>query len=548
MPGFNLVDEPWVPCLFPKGDIDALGLFEVLTRSHEIREIFDPSPLVVTALHRLLLAILHRNFGPETLDDWKELWQRGRWDEAKLGDYFNRWRHRFDLFHPDRPFYQVPKMDGAIEHPAHLLLLEASAGNNPTLFDHSFSTAPTTFTPALAARALLARQAYSIGFGKSKPFYFKDSTLIRGYSILTLGNNLWETLALNLVAYNKERPIPHSGDDLPVWEKESLPEPDEKGNRIQGYVDYLTWQSRGIHLLPEGNPPVVHRCQIQQNLMLPKPLPLDPFKSYIPDREEGWRPRGLVPDRAVWRDSHSLFQVADQTQRQPEVFAWAGRIWGLKNAGEISAQETYGFLAVGLATDIGKAANILFWRQERLPLPLVYLQDVENLLGKLKDALDLAEEASRILELHLRVMALAIWDPKTDAERHMRDIATTIFAPEISKRLSGALFSTEVKNALKTWAPARLFFSQLEAPFRRLLVELPEDLQEDEEGEIEYGSRNIPTWSLMLRHAARGALETIAADLGGSPRALKAVAQVEGHFRWVLNKKISEGGEYESEE
>jgi len=547
MSSFNLVDEPWIPCLYPDGATDELALFNVLAKAPDIKEIFDPSPLVVAALHRLLLAILHRNFGPESLDDWKILWQRGRWDETTLRVYFDQWRHRFDLFHPERPFYQVPKMEDANEHPVHLLSLEASAGNNPTLFDHSFSIAPTNFTPALAARYLLARQAYSIGFGKSKPFYFKDSPMIRGYSILTLGNNLWETLALNLVAYNKERPIPYSGEDLPVWEKESLPKPDEKGNLIQGYVDYLTWQSRRIHLLPEGDPPIVRRCQIQQNLMLPKPLPLDPFKSYIPDREEGWRPRGMVPDRVVWRDSYSLFQVADQSQRRPGAFDWAGRIWNLRESGEITAQETYGFLTVGLATDIGKAANILLWRQERLPLPLAYLEG-KRLLSKLKEALDLAEEVNRTLELHLRVVALTILDPETDAERHLRDIAISIIKPEIGKRLSGALFSTEVKTAIKSWAPDRFYFSQLEGPFRKLLVELPEDRQEDEDGDFEYGVEQLPRWGRVLRQAALEVFGAIAAGLGGSPRALKAVAQVEGRFRWALKQKISEGGEHEAEE
>src|SRR5208337_2892458 len=107
----------------------------------------DPSPLVLIALHRLLLAILHRNFGPESLEVWKKLWQRGRWDEKPLSDYFNRWRHRFDLFDSERPFYQVARMEDANKHPVHLLALEASAGNNPTLFDHSFSTTSATFTP-----------------------------------------------------------------------------------------------------------------------------------------------------------------------------------------------------------------------------------------------------------------------------------------------------------------------------------------------------------------------------------------------------------------
>src|SRR5688500_11864567 len=68
---FSLVDEPWIPCLTVRGGpAEMLGLGAVLTRPREIREIADDSPLVTVALHRLLLAILHRNFGPASTPDW----------------------------------------------------------------------------------------------------------------------------------------------------------------------------------------------------------------------------------------------------------------------------------------------------------------------------------------------------------------------------------------------------------------------------------------------------------------------------------------------
>ncbi|MCL6622975.1 MAG: type I-E CRISPR-associated protein Cse1/CasA, partial [Syntrophobacterales bacterium] len=182
-PRFNLIDEPWIPCILPNNRIIHLGLLDTLVRAREIREIFHPSPLVVTALHRLLLAILHRNFGPETLEDWQKLWQRGSWEENQLKDYFARWHDRFYLFHPEWPFYQVAEMPGAITHPVQILALEAAAGNNTTLFDHNYSGRPNGFSASQAACYLLARQCYSIGFGKSHPFHFKDSPLIRGYTV-----------------------------------------------------------------------------------------------------------------------------------------------------------------------------------------------------------------------------------------------------------------------------------------------------------------------------------------------------------------------------
>jgi hypothetical protein len=64
-----------------------------------------------------------------------------------------------------------------------------------------------------------------------------------------------------------------------------------------GYLDYLTWQSRRIHLYPEGNPPVVRRCQIQQNLKSTEVL--DPFKCFVRSKEGGFRPLSLRPEKAL---------------------------------------------------------------------------------------------------------------------------------------------------------------------------------------------------------------------------------------------------------
>ena len=76
MPEFNLVDQPWIPCLQRDGGKpQELSLRDTLIGAHEIRELFDNSPLVTVSLHRLLLAILHRNFGPASFGEWKELWQ-----------------------------------------------------------------------------------------------------------------------------------------------------------------------------------------------------------------------------------------------------------------------------------------------------------------------------------------------------------------------------------------------------------------------------------------------------------------------------------------
>lgn len=177
MPEFNLVDREWIPCLRLAGNqSQELSLRDVLIEAHDIREVFDGSPLVTVALHRLLLTILHRNFGPTSFSEWKELWRRGKWDGEVITNYLEQWRHRFDLFDGERPFFQVKRMENAGIQPVTLLALEVS-GSQARLFDHSFDDTLPALSFAAAARYVIARQSFSIGFGKSEPFYLQDSTL-----------------------------------------------------------------------------------------------------------------------------------------------------------------------------------------------------------------------------------------------------------------------------------------------------------------------------------------------------------------------------------
>ena len=104
---FNLIDEPWIPCLRLDGTPVDLSLRDTLAQSHGCRWRSPESPQVTAAIMRLLLAILHRVFGPADEDAWSELWAAQRFDADALDAYFGKWRHRFDLFDLERPFYQT---------------------------------------------------------------------------------------------------------------------------------------------------------------------------------------------------------------------------------------------------------------------------------------------------------------------------------------------------------------------------------------------------------------------------------------------------------
>jgi len=512
---FNLLDEPWLPCAMLDGSAAELSLTDALLHAHEIRELFDESPLVTVALHRLLLAILHRNFGPAGVPEWFALWRRARWDETKLTPYFSRWRERFDLFHPKHPFYQVPEIENAGRLTAATLFQELSAGNNPTLFDHTNETAPPRFSPAQAARGLVARQAFSVGFGKSKPFYFSDSPLLRGFSVLVTGDNLFETLALNFVRYNEENPIPRASkrEDLPVWEQEHRVQPRREGSTPAGYLDYLTWQSRRIHLYPESESSAVQWCQLQQGLKLGDTAPLDPFKCYRKDKKLGFIPMAFREERALWRDSHALF-LTDESHQRPAVSNWIAQLASAPHVKSAGIRRAYSFAAFGLATGEGKAASVTLWRHERLPLPVEYLEN-SDLLADLKRALDDAENAGTTLRQCAWLLARALLTPPGAAGPQPRQ--------------------DEIEPVARGLAPERRFWPALETPFLNLMTKLPcADASAREDERLRWRKETV-------RPAAHKAFGAIVRDLDSGARELIAVALAERAFR----RKLREGLESE---
>ncbi len=505
MPEFNLVDQPWIPCLMLEtGEARDLSLRETLTEAHRVRELFDDSPLVTVALHRFLLAVLHACFrGPRDFDEWKSLWANKRWDEAKLNQYLGDWKHRFDLFDAERPFYQVPPMkkeatDGEDEavkfNPVTMLAHEMASANNATLWDHSFDTAATGLTASEAARQLIAHQAFCIRGGNSRPFNLSDGPLVKGYLVMIDGDNLFETLALNQKTYTHERPVVwRSGAlDAPAWEQDIPDTPNKEGALPRGYLDYLTWQSRRIHLVAEpdtsANRAVVRRCQRLQNLKLPNKLLLrDPFKC----QDKNFKAREINPNRALWRDCHTLLQQGADQSRDVDILNQLAEVELAREYGEIEANHKYAFSIYGLSND---DASVAMWSRERLLLPLSYLTS-GDLVEALGYALDLAEAVAKNL---------------TDS---VKTLARMLVGDEDAGELT------------RSFGAESLYWSRLETPFKRLVVVLPNQNREDEY-----------EWARWVERTAWDALNQVTAGLSGSARDFKAITAAEAAFNQSLGK------------
>jgi CRISPR system Cascade subunit CasA len=449
-PSFNLAHEPFIPCVLHSGSVVVCGLKDALLDAHNIAEIRDESPLVTVAIHRLLLAILHRCYqGPRKPADRIAIKKNGAFDGARIKNYFAEWadrQNRFDLFHKDYPFYQRAGFSTREPSGINRLAQELSRGNNAALFDHTTDDPPPTLTPARAACLVIAEQAFAVGGGKSDTGNTTHAPLVAGAVVLAHGASLFETLWLNLTIFSASHPFPSNPDDAPIWERPSE-EPHKRPTLPSGYLDYLTWQSRTLRLVPEESDGklAVSRVNYAQGRKFAPERFFDPMVAYFRRKDdEPWLPVRFNEFRDLWRDSAALYQVSETHQKGDRAPTCLHTL-SASELREVLPRYIRCELSVfGLCTD---KAKVNFWRHESLPLPLAYL-DKPDLVETLKRALGIAEIVAGALRKSAWVTVANWMSGNPDA------------APD--KERVGAL--------VDSFGPSRLYWSRLDRPFRNLLI------------------------------------------------------------------------------
>lgn len=541
---FNLLDEPWIPCLDADGALRELGLRETLAMAPSLREVTDSSPLVTIALHRLLLAVLHRALGPATLEEWGAMWEQGHWDMRRMEAYLNRWRERFDLFHPERPFYQTTEIDVSYAKSVATMVHGLTLGNYVTLFDHTLDHDPPALSPAAAARYLVAYQAFGIGGTISyqsrhgedaKGYkYTQAGPLTKGAITLVRGANLFETLMLNLQRYDGSDGAPFDfTHDVAAWERDTPARAETRWP--DGYVDLLTWQARRVRLCPEDDgagDTVVRSAVLMMGYQFPaswQSAGREPMLAFVKNPKPKpnappWFVVGFQEDRALWRDSLSLFQSIAGLSARPRILDWVA---GLAAEGVLDNSGRFAIDLFGMAVDPRNVANVRFWRHERLPLPVELLHD-RDAYELLAEALDLAERVGRLFGAG----SVAVRDARGKVRKvpsPMQVLARNLASPaDVSSANKDTV--TDIINGL---APGRIYWAQLGAPFTRLVIAV-----------TERPDRALVDWADEIEQAARGAFGRIMAGLDTSARALKAGARAEREFESHLRRI---GREYQPE-
>lgn len=271
---FNLLNEPWIYLMDKNGIRKEVSIKEALFSAHEYSAIQGELPTQDVAVLRLLLAILYSVFlrydingeeNPITGDyvdnedimiRWKEIWDNGSIPEKPLQNYMNTWNDRFWLFHPQYPFYQIPEaITGTSYTSAKMNGVLSESNNKDRLFPLRTGIKKAELEYSEAARWLLYVNAFDDTSAKPKE-KGKGSPgagwLGKLGLIYAVGNNLFETLLLNMVMLKNGQTAWKDGKA--AWELEQ-PRTEERVEIAcpDNPAELLTLQSRRLLLKREND-------------------------------------------------------------------------------------------------------------------------------------------------------------------------------------------------------------------------------------------------------------------------------------------------------
>ncbi len=501
---FPLTTEDWIPCRTRDGREVELGFRDLFAQAHDLDRVQDRSPLVTLALHRLLLAILHRVYGPPDLDSWKRLHARGRFEMEPMLSYLEAQRERLDLLHPVRPFYQVRGLAERYEPDGigRLLPDRSNYGVAVNLFEHrpQERAAQEVLTLSEAARALVGLQGYAPGGlvrKKGEPTSATAAPLSRGAFVLIRGNSLFETLLFNLLVYDPEDAEPVAGDpaqDLPAWEQ---PAPDrprgkrEPSRRPYGWVDWLTWQSRRLELALDPSGRAVRGVVYCVGCGLDRDGLTDPMLAYRMREKRGLLATGFSEERAVWRDCHAFLRFADADgSRAPRTILQLAR-FELRQV--LGASRTVPLDVLGM---LGDKAKIKMTRHEELAIPAPVLADPER-IDRIRRATELTEGAGAAVGAAVAAAARAVLAP---GER----------TPE----------KGDVTALVRSLGAAQSYWARMAAPFSLFLGDLRL---------VDSEARLDELWAAAV-DCARSCVREAAAGMGTGARQLQGAAVADARL------------------
>ncbi len=360
---------------------------------------------------------------------------------------------------------------------------------------------------------LVANQTFALSAGKSVLCHTTSAPVATAALVVVLGENLHQTLCLNLVSYSKDE----YARDFATWEQAPLRVADLKNCKAakatpKGIVHRYTWLSRAVRLEPETlnsqtDDPLlgqstrvpVHQTVVrwvayasgvryEEAAVRPDPMvafrldPKDPAKLY---------PLGFREGRALWRDFASLLP-------RPGSEYGLGVVEHARNLyralGARFRRRSLPVMVAGLAND---QAKIELWRGEVYRLPEAILSD-KDVWRFVEENLERAEEMGRAL-----------------------NGAAFALAKELLSQGDRQPSKDDVNKLVRSFPHQIAYWSALETQFAAWIEQLGLDFEQHQ-------PRLEQAWQETLRREALRAWRLTVLAAGDDARALRAVHKSEG--------------------
>ena len=342
---FNLIDEPWIRVMDSNCNVSEVSLKDAILNAHNYKSLSGELPTQDIAVMRLMLAVLHTVFSradengnecpledneEEAVDRWKALWKKGRFSEKAIDDYFEKWHERFWLFHPERPFGQVAGLTIGTDYDAPKLNGEISESSNKVRFFSMYSgNEKSSLTYPQAARWLLYLNAYDdtsskpTKEGKAKAGGSLPSPGVGWLGKLGLiyitGNNLFETLMLNLILVNENKVQENQN---PLWEQEKVSDAERPEIALPYDLAALyTLQSRRILLIRKDNKVVSYKL-LGGDFFEKENAFFEPMTVWSSPKKDNdiFTPKRHDSSKQMWREFSVLFE--EKGNKQAGVVRW----------------------------------------------------------------------------------------------------------------------------------------------------------------------------------------------------------------------------------
>ncbi|MDL4770750.1 type I-E CRISPR-associated protein Cse1/CasA [Actinomadura xylanilytica] len=423
-PSFDLATERWAEVRWKDPDPERpskVGLKDLLIHAHEIQALTITPPPALSATYRLLYAMTARITGLDAgEDDWRdrrEDLQGAPLDPDAVGGYFEGLTGRFDLFDPDRPFLQDPRLADPEVCPksagVNKVAVGRPAGNNAVWFGHHWDATPVPIPAADALAALLVWLYYGPS-GRCGTRTHADTTaadvsagpLRSSLSYHPEGDSLLETLLAGLT-------LPPPGlqpqDDLCPWELPDLPDPLAPPRQPEAYpgpCSRLTggWQ-HALLLVPDATGAHVTDAYVTWGRRHKQPSTHDAYVIQQISKQGNPYSRPADAGRALWRDLDGLLQLdttgtaQPQHARRPEVFE------------TIDDLGTFKVRALGFEQD-GKTKDVQFVSATTPPLFFRIWDDDPAAARRIGDLRNAGELYGRRLDLAVKRAWAAVTDTK----------------------------------------------------------------------------------------------------------------------------------------